>query len=127
MKNEDGISVFPAISKLRDQRKFLYSRSTEFFVFAIDRTFLSSRSTEFWNFAVNGILEFCDRRNFCIHDCRNFVIFVIDRMFNARDRRNFLSSRSTEFLFLPSTNQAIESSDCNERWTNQAIKNLDNA
>ena len=79
MKNEEGISVFPATGELRDQRKFLYCRDR--------RNFLYARSTEL---AINGILEFRDRWNFCIRDRRNFVIFAIDGIFYVRDRRIFV-------------------------------------
>ena len=92
MKNEDGISVFPTTSKLRN--------STEL---AIEGFFCIRDRRNFLIFAINGILEFRNRWNVCIRDRRNFVIFAIDGIFNA--------SRSTEFLFSRSTNKAIESSD----------------
>jgi hypothetical protein len=73
MKKNDGISVFPVIGELRDRRNYLYSRSTEFFVFD-QRNFLI--------FAIDRILEFRDRRNFLSCDQGIFFIFVIDGIFN---------------------------------------------
>ncbi len=61
----------------------------------------------------------CDHRNFYL---RGIFVFVIDGILYPRDRRNFVSSRLMEFLFLRSTNQVIESSDRQiKRSMNQAI------
>ena len=84
----------------RDRRTL---RSTEILVFTIDGIFWSSRSTEFWNFAIDGIFVLAIDGILCF--------FFIDGIFNARDRWNFPCSRSTEFLFSRSTNQAIALSD----------------
>jgi hypothetical protein len=67
-------------------------------------------------FAINGILEFRDRRNFCIRDRRNFVIFAIDGIFYVPDRRIFVMfAIDGIFIFrdrrIKRSNQAIAMSD----------------
>ena len=105
-----GFPYFPRPASFAIDGNYCTCDRRNFFVFAIDGTFLI--------FAINGILEFRDRRNFCIRDRRNFVIFAIDGICYVRDRRNFYFSRST--------NQAIESSDRIKR-SNQAIESSESS
>ena len=117
MKNEEGISVFPAIGKLRDQRKCLYLRSPEFFCIRNQRNLFDLRDQR--NFGISRSTEFLYSRS------TEFLMLAIDGIFNVRDRRNF-NFRDRQIKRL---NQAIESSDRIKRSSqaNQAIDNPENS
>lgn len=114
MKNEEGISVFLATGELRDQRKFLYSRSTEFFCIRDRRNFFwSSRSTEFWNFAIDGIFVFAIDGILWSSRATEFLMFASDGICYVRDRRNFYFRDRR----IKRSNQAIVMSDGRIKWS----------